>query len=81
MFRFDVKIVKFENPSQTWFQILIIKFILGVPYYKTYHTTGYGEHTRPIKYSSYDDANVDKLKLYNMLKVKYNSKTTKTIID
>jgi hypothetical protein len=81
MFNFDVKIVKFENPSETWFQVLIIKFIFGIPYYKTYHTTGYGEHTRDIKYDTYDDAKKDKIRLHNMLKTKYNTKTTKTVMD
>ena len=81
MFSFDVKIVKFENPSETWFQIMIVKFILGIPYYKTYHSTGYGEHTKPVKYDSYYGASGDKVKLHNMLKVKFHSKTKKTIMD
>lgn len=81
MFTFDVKIVKFENPSDTWFQVLIVKYILGIPYYKTYHSTGYGEHTKPVRYNSYYEASGDKVKLHNMLKVKFHSKTKKTIMD
>jgi hypothetical protein len=81
MFSFDVKTVKFENPSETWFQVMVIKYIFGIPYSKSYHSTGYGEHEKPIKYDTYEEAKKDNIKLYNMLKVKYNTKTTKTILD
>jgi len=81
MFSFDVKIVKFENPSETWFQIMVIKYFVGIPYSRTYHSTGYGEHTKPIKYDTYESTKNSKFKIYNMLKMKYNTKTTKTVMD
>jgi len=81
MFSFDVKIVKFENPSNVWFQVLIIKYFIGIPYSKIYHSTGYGEHTKSVKYNTYDEAKKDKYKLYDLLSIKYNTKTTKTILD
>lgn len=31
MFDFDVKIVRFENPSETWYQLLIVKYFYGIP--------------------------------------------------
>lgn len=81
MFKFDVKIVKFENSDIRWFQILVIKYFIGIPYSKTYHTTGYGEHTRPVQYFNYDSAKKDSDKIYELLRRKYHTKTTKTILD
>jgi hypothetical protein len=81
MFSFDVKIVKFENPTEVWFQVLVIKYFIGIPYSKTYHSTGYGEHTKSVKYYTYESAKNSKFKIYNMLRLKYNTKTTKTVLD
>jgi hypothetical protein len=81
MFSFDVKIVKFENPSETWYQLMFVKYILGIPYYKSYYSTGYGVHEKPRTYSNYESAKKDKHTIYNMFNVKYNTKTIKTILD
>lgn len=81
MFSFDVKTVRFENPSEAWYQLMIVRYFFGIPFSKTYHSTGYGEHERPVKYESYEDAKNDNFKLYNKLKVKYHTKTTKTVLD
>jgi len=81
MFSFDVKTVKFENPSETWFQVMVVKYIFGIPYSKSYHSTGYGEHEKPIKYDTYEDAKNDNTKLNKKLKVMYHTKTVKTILD
>lgn len=81
MFSFDVKTVKFENPSETWFQVMVIKYIFGIPYSKSYHSTGYGEHEKPIKYDTYENAKNDNTKLDKKLKVMYHTKTVKTILD
>jgi len=81
MFSFDVKTVKFENPSETWFQVMVVKYIFGIPYSKSYHSTGYGEHEKPIKYDTYENAKNDNTKLDKKLKVMYHTKTVKTILD
>lgn len=81
MLTFDVKTVRFENPSETWYQLMIVKYFIGIPFNRTYHSTGYGEHERPVKYESYEEAKNDNTKLYNKIKVKYHTKTTKTILD
>jgi hypothetical protein len=81
MFSFDVKTVKFENPNETWFQVMVVKYIFGIPYSKSYHSTGYGEHEKPIKYDTYEKAKNDNTKLYKKLKVMYHTKTVKTILD
>ena len=62
MFSFDVKIVKFENPTEVWFQVMVIKYFIGIPYSKTYHSTGYGEHTKSVKYDTLNRQKIVNLK-------------------
>ena len=81
MFDFDVKIVRFDNPSETWYQLLIVKYFYGIPYNKKYHNNGYGDFYKSVKYDSYADASDDRNNLRNKLRKKYYTKTRKTVLD
>lgn len=81
MFSFDLKIVKFENPADTWYQIRITKYFLGFRYSRTYYSTGYGEHTKPVKYHDIESAKKDEKSLFERLEVNYNTKTKITVIQ
>ena len=81
MFKFNVKIIKFENPTSTWFQVQIIRYFLFIPYYSEYHSKGYGIYTKPIKYDTVLSAKEIKEKLYKRLKNKYYTKTKETTIE
>lgn len=81
MFGFKVKIIKFEKPNSTWYQLKVIRYFLGFPYSSEYHSTGYGEHTKSVKFDSVILAKEFKEKLYKRIKDKYYTTTKETVVE
>ena len=81
MLKFTVKIIKFENPTSTWYQLKVVRYFMGIPYWSGYHSTGYGVHSKPVKFDTVMSAKESKEKLYKRIKDKYYTKTTETIVE
>jgi len=81
MFSFNIKIVKLENPTSTWYQLKVVKYFVSIPYSSDYHSTGYGSHSKPIKFDTFMSAKESKEKLYKRIKDKYYTKTIETIVE